>query len=395
MANQPPMPPEDEVLARKQAAQAAAKKRRSYLLLGAVVVVMVLVALGYWHSSGDKGPQSSVRKPGISHKNQEGIGRQSPKYARELKSRNTAQEKRARQTGGSFVPTPVSTSAVIRGIDIPQPATHSDPPPRANPDRVVSRPRRTPQKQTHQARSNADIQMAEAMAKNMQSLGAKMTPRAAQTQIYKVANAKTPAPATTQRAQAVTSTQDQTKHDLVRPGDLFYAVMDTALDSDTPGPVMATIVQGKLKRAKLLGGFARKDDRLVVKFQSLITESGKVIKLTAYAVDPDTSQAAIETSVNHHYLARWGGLIAGTFLSGFGQAVAQSGAVTTTTVGPGGASQVTSNPMLATSDQLIIAAGKTGEQAGEIAKKNFNQPPTVRVASGAGIGILVVAANGG
>jgi len=56
---------------------------------------------------------------------------------------------------------------------------------------------------------------------------------------------------TSQQAPIATSAQEM--RSFARAGDVSYAVLDTAVNTDEPGPITATIVQGELKGTKILG----------------------------------------------------------------------------------------------------------------------------------------------
>jgi type IV secretory pathway VirB10-like protein len=94
----------------------------------------------------------------------------------------------------------------------------------------------------------------------------------------------------------------------------------------------------------------------------------------------------LRSDVDSHYLERWGGLVAASFLEGFAEAVSNSGLSTQDTdVGV-----VVDQPRYSTSDQLWIAAGKVGENLAQPMLQNFYRPPTVYLEPGTEIGILIV-----
>jgi type IV secretory pathway VirB10-like protein len=177
----------------------------------------------------------------------------------------------------------------------------------------------------------------------------------------------------------------------LKPGDVLYAVEDMKLNSDSPGPAEATVVTGPYKGSKALGGFSREGGRMVVKFTTLTTPAGMTYHIKGYAVDPKTNSTAVRSDVDHHYLARWGGLIASSFLTGLGRAVAMGGSTTITSNG----GTVTTHPELDLNKQLIVAGGQVGEAAGRELHKGFNRPPTVTLDAGEDLGILVISARGG
>ncbi len=188
-----------------------------------------------------------------------------------------------------------------------------------------------------------------------------------------------------QQTQSGTSSQQQQAAD-VKAGDIMFAILTTAVNSDNPStPVMARIVQGKFKGAKLLGRLTREQDRVILSFNLMNLPSlPRSIAINAVAIDPQTAQAALASDVDHHYLQRYGGLFAATFLEGYGQAITDSGA--TTTVSINGITRT--NQEFSPREELTIALGNTGSAFGDVFRQSFNRPPTVTVDSGIGIGIL-------
>lgn len=176
----------------------------------------------------------------------------------------------------------------------------------------------------------------------------------------------------------------------LRPGQLLYARIDTRASSDHPGPVRATVLDGALREARLIGQFRRRSDKLVMVFDRLVVPEGPVVGLEAVAVDPDTRQPAVATDVDHHRLSRWGTFIAANFLAGLGSAIRQDQATVTESVGAGGGAQITRTGDFDVGDQLGIAAGEVGRQAGRRLERHFDRPPTVTVAAGTEVGVLVV-----
>lgn len=171
----------------------------------------------------------------------------------------------------------------------------------------------------------------------------------------------------------------------IKAGSVMFAVLDTAVNSDEPSPVMATIIQGPLKGAKLLGGLQLVGQKVILSFQTIsIPKMEKSISLSAVAIDPETARTAVATDVDNHYMLRYGTLFASSFISGMAQAISESGSSTVIT--PFGISQ--SHDEYSTSEKVAIGMGEVGKQYSQTLKQNFNTPPTVKVASGTGLGIL-------
>jgi len=179
---------------------------------------------------------------------------------------------------------------------------------------------------------------------------------------------------------------------LIKAGTVIFAVLDTAVNSDYPdSPVMATIVDGKYKGSKLLGkltttkGVAGQMDRVSLNFTLMNNDTWPKSKpVTAYAIDPDTARTVLASNVNYHYLQRFGAIMATSFVQGYASAIASSSSTTTT--GIFGTS--TTHPELSPSQKLATAVGQIGTALGNVTQNYTNIPPTVKVDSGVGLGIL-------
>lgn len=174
---------------------------------------------------------------------------------------------------------------------------------------------------------------------------------------------------------------------IILTGDVLFAVLTTSINSDQPGPVMATVVSGKFKGAKLIGGLKTTPDgqAVTLSFNRMImpdwpTSAG----INAVAINPDTARTALASSVNNHYLSRYGSVFATAFLQGFGQAVGNSGQTIVSSLGT--TSQ--SFNQLTTAQEALVGLGQVGQALGSQAQNGFNRPPTVKVNSGTGVGVL-------
>lgn len=172
----------------------------------------------------------------------------------------------------------------------------------------------------------------------------------------------------------------------MRVGDILLAVNRVTLDSDAPGPAMAEIVMGPWKGAKAVGSFVRHGEHLVLSFTELVTKNGESLSIQGCAIDPATDRTAVRSSVDTHALERYGGLIAASFLEGFGDATRRSGTSTYSSIYGSGSS----TPRYSLSDEAWIAGGKVGERLGRQMEKNFERAPTVVLTSGTEMGILLL-----
>jgi intracellular multiplication protein IcmE len=182
---------------------------------------------------------------------------------------------------------------------------------------------------------------------------------------------------------------------IVKTGDIVFAVIDSAVNSDEPSPILATIVSGPLKGSKLIGAFnlPSNADKMVITFTTLSARGiSKTISISAYAIDPNTGRTALSSSTNHHYLERYGALFASTFLEGFGNAF-QSADTTITIGGTGGTGGPNSTTVQngigrSLTSNAVIGLATVGKAWGQQAQRNMNIPTTVQVFSGTPIGVL-------
>jgi intracellular multiplication protein IcmE len=175
----------------------------------------------------------------------------------------------------------------------------------------------------------------------------------------------------------------------VKAGTIFFGVLEVTLNSDQPNtPVMATIVSGSLKGAKLLGTFSRQNDKLVIQFNTMTMDSRPAsIGINAYAIDPETAQNALASNVDNHYLLRYGSVFASAFLQGFGNAWSN---VQTPASDAGGLINVYNAPPVQATTKTAVyqGLGQIGTNLSQQMGQVFNTPPTVTLNSGSGIGVL-------
>ena len=386
-----------------------AKARNRTLLTGGVIasIALVMAVLVYVASQRSHrfAPPSNVAEAPIAtnapklHEN--------PAAAVQMQTQNSEQVRRAANQGQSYMPRPViasssstsvGTSTAVVGTGItPGNSTNTQPPP--PPHYPPSSPTQPPPSLEPQSgMTTVSQEYTQALTKEMSTVINAQAPDPPgevallpATAVEKVASVNTTrSTAATTHAVATATSQSP-----VKIGDLFYATMDTTVNTDVPGPVMATIDEGPAKNARVIGAFTRSHDVLSLKFTQLVLADGTHYGITGYAVDPQTSQTAVASAVDHHYLSRWGGLIAAAFIQGYGQAIANSGATVTTSVGPNGTTTTQTNGNYTTKQATEIAGGVAAGQLMNAAQQNFNRPPTVTLVVGSGLGVLITEVHGG
>lgn len=200
------------------------------------------------------------------------------------------------------------------------------------------------------------------------------------------------APASTQVAQnqvSQVSTNVKQGAAFVRAGTIVPGVMMSALNSDEPGPVLVEIVSGPLKGARIIGQMESANQTITVRASRLsMPGANQTYNIDGYLVDVNTARTGVATDVNNHYFLRYGLQLAAAFITGYGQAVQNMGAVTTTSALGG---TTTTYPSLDHKQISESALGQVGQTLGQNLQQDSNRAPTVTVNSGTPVGILFMA----
>ncbi len=175
---------------------------------------------------------------------------------------------------------------------------------------------------------------------------------------------------------------------VVKAGTVMFGVLITAVNSDEPGPILATIVEGQFKGGRLIGSLTNEGESVMLTFSTLtLPDVPRSISINAVAIDQNTARTGLSSYTNDHYLLRYGTLFASAFVQGYATALTTSG----TTVESAGLSTVSSTPSLSAGGKFMVALGNVGQQYSARLGNVFSTPPTVHVYSGAAMGILFLA----
>ncbi len=174
---------------------------------------------------------------------------------------------------------------------------------------------------------------------------------------------------------------------VLKAGTVMFAVLDTGINSDNlNSPVMAHIVTGPLKGAKLMGQFSRSDTKVQLQFNiANIPSVTNSVGISAVAIDQNTAQTAVSGNVNNHYLLRYGSMFASAFVSGISDAMQSGGSAV---YGPGFVWRT--HDKLNTAQQVAAGLGNVGQEYSQNMSQNFNRAPTVKIPGGTGIGVLLM-----
>lgn len=208
------------------------------------------------------------------------------------------------------------------------------------------------------------------------------------------ANTGSGSSATGTNNQMISGSNSSNNNTMIKAGAILFGVLNTAINSDEPGPVLVTIVDGQYKGAKLIGSIQSSPQipgsngptKLILSFTTMnVPYLPESISVSAVAIDPDTARTALASDVDHHYVERYGSLFASSFLEGYGRAITQAGS--TTTVSPFGGTNTTYSNL--TGIQEVAAGfGQVGQSWGQQLGDTFNRQNTVTINSGVSVGIL-------
>lgn len=173
---------------------------------------------------------------------------------------------------------------------------------------------------------------------------------------------------------------------LAKSGNIYNAIIETGVNSDEESPVLAKIVSGPLKGTRLIGTIKNLGEKVAIVFTTAnIPSEDRSIKLNAFAVDAEKGRTALAEDVDHHYLLKYGVLLASSFVSGYAQAIMSSGATQTQSI----VGTTTTNPTFDTAQINKIAIGKVGTEFANKARTEFaNIKPTITISAGTAIGVL-------
>lgn len=173
---------------------------------------------------------------------------------------------------------------------------------------------------------------------------------------------------------------------LIPTGTIFAAVLDTEVVSDDNGPILASVVSGPYKGAKLLGQARVADEKLAIQFSSL-TFLGQTVSVSAFAVDQNSSRVGMADAVDTHWFKKYGLVFLSSFVGGYGEAAGTTNqTITETSTG-----QVVQQSPLDPSTRAVAALGKAGTTlAQQLGQESSKIQTTVTVHQGSPIGVLFV-----
>lgn len=371
------------------------KKRKGWMIVGGLLVVVLTIFFVHRATTTKKpvplpAMAPPLQKPGT-------VVSSNPEYRKKLAQQNALAARTAEKSGSSVLPTlgadTGNKDSLKELTNLEKSKKVSAPPP---PDPEIERERR------EEAEARQRIQAAKiksedaAVTGEMRTVLSTWATQGEGLAVIAVAKSTGSAPeggAKGSPAPKGTPAAATKKNVPIIPaGKILYGVVVNTLDSDNPGPVLVQAVGGRFDGTKFLGSFQRNHGKLTIQLNRVIYPDGESDSIGAYVVSPGAKlRSGLETDVDHHYLYRYGGLLASAFLQGFGEAAMYSNS--TAYPSAYGMPIIGFNGMTFL-QQSELGMGQAGMMLGSQTMNAFNRPPTVKLAANTPVGILIVAETG-
>lgn len=173
---------------------------------------------------------------------------------------------------------------------------------------------------------------------------------------------------------------------LIKTGNIMYATLDSEVNTDDGGTVLATIRSGEWDGAKLIGKIQQTPNNINLIFSTLAPQdSRKTMKINAIALREEDAKQGVAEDIDHHILERYGSLAVASLMSGYGKAYQkQTGS---TVILPGGT--VIQQQEEPTSREINAqAVGEMGQAMSQEIRKGFNRPTTYSAPVNQGFGLF-------
>lgn len=178
----------------------------------------------------------------------------------------------------------------------------------------------------------------------------------------------------------------ETEVKLVIPaGTVVYAQLLTEANSDVPAPILAAVLSGPLRGGRAIGSFEVAQDHLILLFHTIVKDEDHY-SVEAVALDTNTTLAGMVTDIDRHYFSRVIIPAAAEFVSGFGEAYADSG---NTTVSVSGDTVVETEEDLDIEQEIAKGFQAAADSVSEAIEEDFgDRETTIRVETGTPMGLL-------
>lgn len=368
-------------------------KHSPIVKIGVVLAGFVIILGGIILFGGEEervaGSSANV---GSSVKGTPGTEEVSPEMQREIEEFNIEQVETAIQEGGSALPVPITTP---RGGVLVGDQDEADDDPLQRWRRIQEERQKRERQQAPdlpEVDPNAETidALAQAMLAQMQGIVDNTTIRGMQYSEVTKENEF--------RQDMEQRRQQQNEEDdppiveeeepieiIVPAGTIEYAQLLIEANSDVPGPVLAQIAGGPLSGSRILGSFTVREKHLVLNFNAVIID-GISYQVNAVALNPDTSNPGLVTEYDGRLFKRVFLPAAAEFVTGFAEAVSESGNTTVTVEGD---TVVEDEEELDTEEEIYAGLQEGADEFSSYLDDEADATnPLVRVAAGTPIAVL-------
>jgi len=181
-------------------------------------------------------------------------------------------------------------------------------------------------------------------------------------------------------------TGESTAKVIIKAGTIMYATLDSEVNTDDGGDVIATIRGGKWDGAKIIGRIEQGPNNIRLKFTTMAPQDDRpTMRIDAVALREEDAKQGVAEKIDHHTLERYASLAVASLLAGYGRAYSTPSG--TTIIGPGGIITTTTNEP--TNKRVIgTTVGEMGQAIGQEIRRGFNRPTTYSIPAQKGFGLF-------
>nr|WP_228857641.1 DotG/IcmE/VirB10 family protein [Pseudomonas syringae]QOQ33365.1 hypothetical protein [Pseudomonas syringae pv. actinidiae] len=185
---------------------------------------------------------------------------------------------------------------------------------------------------------------------------------------------------------AIPTVGDKRRPLLVKTGNIMYATLDSEINTDDGGDVLATVRGGKWNGSKVIGKIEQGANNIRARFTILAPQDGRqTMRINAIALREEDAKQGIADDIDSHLTERYFALGAASLLQGYGRAYQQTAG--TTVISPSGVvAQTTTEP--STKQVIGSSVGELGSSVASEVRRGFNRPTTYSTPANKGFGLF-------
>lgn len=185
---------------------------------------------------------------------------------------------------------------------------------------------------------------------------------------------------------AIETVGDKGRPLLIKTGKIMYATLDSEINTDDGGEVLATVQGGAWSGSKLIGKIEQGPNNIRAKFTIMAPQDDRqTMRINAVALREDDAKQGIAEEIDSHTAERYFALGAASLLTGYGRSYQQTAG--TTVISPSGVvAQTTTEP--STKQVIGTSVGELGSAIGSEVRRGFNRPTTYSTPANKGFGLF-------